>query len=463
MTSLDPAVACEPGVVPEPPPRPVNLPQWLRLVRKNPIAVFDRDAFAADFRAKRVFFGNFVLVNEPSFIEHVLLENHRNYSKGRLTRDALEPALGKGLLTSEGDRWRRQRRMASPGFHKQRVAHMAGAMARLARRRVEGWRICSRNGQPLDIAREIPSLTMEIVGRTLFSMDMTDASDELARAMTTVVASFGTLNPLDILGAPAWVPRFRSRRARSALARLDRAIYGIIAERRGARKAPDDLLGLLLAARDGKTGADIGDTELRDEVATFFAAGHETTALALAWTLYLLSRHPTVEEKLHAEVDGVPGDGEAAVVDVESLPYTRMVVEESMRLFPPAFCIQRVPLEDDEVGGHCIPAGSFVTISPYVTHRNPRLWEDPLRFDPERFTPERTGERHAFAYLPFGGGPRQCIGNGFAMLEACVVLATIARAYRLRMVPGHCVEAQGWITLRPRYGLRMTLEPRTVS
>ncbi len=202
------------------------------------------------------------------------------------------------------------------------------------------------------------------------------------------------------------------------------------------------------------------DTQLRDEVLTFFAAGHETTALALTWTLYLLSRHPGIERTLHDEVDRVPGDGETTFADVEALSYTRMVIEEAMRLFPPTFSFSRTALADDKVGGHPIRAGSVVTISPYLTHRNPRLWQDPQRFDPERFTPERIKARHRFAYLPFGGGPRICIGRGFAMAEACLVLATIARAYRLRVTPGQRVEAHGRITLRPRYGLRMTLERR---
>ena len=203
------------------------------------------------------------------------------------------------------------------------------------------------------------------------------------------------------------------------------------------------------------------DRQLRDEVITFFAAGHETTALALTWTLYLLSRHPGIERALHDEVDRAPGEGETTFADVEALPCTRMVIQEAMRLFPPVHSFSRVAIADDEVGGHAIRAGSVVTISPYLTHRNPRLWEDPLRFDPERFTPDRVKARHRFAYLPFGGGPRICIGRGFAMMEACVVLATIARAYRLRMAPEHRVEAHGGITLRPRYGLRMTLEPRS--
>ena len=471
VAPLDPAVACEPGVVPEPPPHAVNLPQWVRLIYKNPIAVFDREAFAADFRQKEVFLGNFVLVNEPRFIEHILLTNHRNYSKGRLTRDTLGPVLGEGLVTSEGDLWRRQRRIAAPGFHRARLAQAAGAMSRLARQRVVRWRIPCEKGEPLDVEREMSSLTMEIVGRTLFSMDMSASIDEIGRAMTTVIAAFGTLNPLDFIGLPAWIPRPRSRTTRAALARLELAIQGIIAERRRVGEAPDDFLSLLMAGRDEDTGEGMSDKQLRDEVVTFFTAGHETTAMALTWTLYLLSRHPAVERELHEEVDRVlgaraagdgvaAGDAEATFADLESLSCTRMVIEEAMRLFPPVFSIQRAPFEDDEFGGHRIPAGSFVTISPYVTHRNPRLWPDPLRFDPGRFRSDRVKERHAFAYLPFGGGPRACIGSGFAMMEACLVLAHIARAYRLRMVPGHPVEAQGWITLRPRHGLRMTLERR---
>ena len=475
--AVDPsAIAWEPGVCPEPPPRQVGLLQWMRLVYKNPIAVFDREAFAADFRQKQVFLGNFVLVNEPDCIQHILLTNHRNYSKGRIIRNTLGPVLGDGLVTSEGELWRRQRRIAAPGFHQQRLAQAAGAMSRLARQRVERWRAPCEKGEPLDVAEEMSSLTMEIVARTLFSMDMSESIDDIGRAMTTVIAAFGTLNPVDFLGWPAWMPRPRSRRTRAALARLERAIQDIIAERRRVREAPDDFLSLLMAGRDEETGEGMTDKQLRDEVVTFFTAGHETTAMALTWTLYLLSRHPAVEHELHQEVDRVlgagaagggagagdagAGDAEATFADVEALSYTRMVIQEAMRLFPPVFSIQRVPLEDDELGGHRIPAGSFVTISPYVTHRNPRVWPDPLRFDPGRFTPDRMKERHAFAYIPFGGGPRVCIGSGFAMLEACLVLARIARAYRLRTVSGHPVEAQGWVTLRPRHGLRMTLEKR---
>ena len=460
MTAIHPAIAYEPGVVPEPLAEPVGPIQFLRLLRDNQLSVYTRDSFVNDFGEARLFFHNFVLVNEPDFIEHILVTNHRNYVKGHLTRQMLEPALGNGLLISEGEFWRRQRRIVAPAFHHQHLARAADVMVRRARQRVERWRKPCERGERLDIAHEMMSLTMEIVAEALFSSEIADSIDELGRAVTTLNASLGTPNPLDILGFPEWFPRWRSHRTRSALARLDRMIFGIVAARRATRKGPDDLLGLLLAARDEETGEGMTDRQLRDEVITFFAAGHETTALALTWTLYLLSRHPAVERALHDEVDRALEEGETTFADVEALPYTRMVIEEAMRLFPPVFSFSRVALADDEVGGHAIRAGSVVTISPYVTHRSPRLWKDPLRFDPERFTPDRIKERHRFAYLPFGGGPRICIGRGFAMAEACLVLATIARAYHLRMAPGHRVEAHGRITLRPRYGLRMTLERR---
>ena len=461
MTAIHSAIACEPGVVPDPPAEPLGSIQALRALRDNQLSVYSRESFINDFGEARLFFRNFVLVNEPDYIQHILVTNRQNYVKGRLARQILEWALGNNLLISEGDFWRRQRRIMNPAFHHQHLAQAAHVMVRRARQRVERWRTPCERGERLDIAHEMMSLTMEIVAEALFSSDIANSIDELGQAMTTRSASLGKPNPLDMLGFPEWFPRWRSHRTRSALARLDRMVNGIIASRRATRKGPEDLLGLLLAARDEETGEGMTDRQLRNEVLTFFAAGHETTALSLTWTLYLLSRHPDIERALHDEVDRALGEGETTFADVEALPYTRMVIQEAMRLFPPGHSLPRVAVADDEVGGHAIRAGSVVTISPYLTHRNPRLWEDPLRFDPERFTPDRVKARHRFAYLPFGGGPRICIGRGFAMMEACVVLATIARAYRLRMVPGHRVEAQGGITLRPRYGLRMTLEPRS--
>ena len=460
MTAIHPAIAYEPGVVPEPLARPAGLIRLLRLLRGNQISIYTSDDFAREFAETRVFFSNFVLVNEPDFIEHILVTNHQNYVKGRLVRQILQPALGNSLLISEGDFWRRQRRIMAPAFHHRHLAQAAEVMVCRAKQRVIRWRTPCEEREPLDIHQEMMSLTMEIVAEALFSSEIANSIDELGRAMTTLNSSLGTPNPFDILGFPEWFPRWRSHRMRSALARLDKMIYDIIAMRRATHGVSGDLLSLLLSARDQETGEGMTDTQLRDEVITFFAAGHETTALALTWTLYLLSRHPGIERTLHDEVDRALDKGGLTFDDVPALPFTRMVIEEAMRLFPPAFSFGRMALADDEVGGHPICAGSLVSIIPYLTHRNPRLWKDPLRFDPERFTLNEIKERPRFAYLPFGGGPRICIGAGFAMTEACLVLATIAHTYRLRVVPGHRVEAYGRVTLRPRYGLRMTLERR---
>ena len=460
MTDMHPAIAYEPGVVPEPLAEAPNPIQLLRLLRDNQLSVYSRESFVADFLQARILFQDFVLINEPAFIEHILVANHQNYVKSRLARQVLRPVLGNGLLISEGEFWRRQRRIMAPAFHRRRVAQAASVMVRRTRQRVERWRAASESGDCLDISHEMMSLTMEIIAETLFSREIANSIDELDRAIKTLIASLGTPNPLDILGFPEWFPRWRSHRVRSALARIDRRTYEIIATRRATQEVSGDLLGLLLSARDEDTGEGMTDTQISDEVITFFAAGHETTALALTWTPYLLSRHPGIEHKLHSEVDRVLAEREATFDDIEALPYTRMVIQEAMRLFPPAFSLSRRALADDQVGGHTIRGGSLVTISPYLTHRNPRLWKDPLRFDPARFRSDRIKTRHRFAYLPFGGGPRICIGRGFAMAEASLVLATIVRAYRLRLASGHRVEAYGRVTLRPRYGLHMTLERR---
>ena len=292
MTAMHPAIAYEPGVVPEPPAEPPGPIQVLRALRDNQLAVYDRESFVNDFGEARLFFHNFVFVNEPDFIEHVLVTNHQNYVKGRLTHAMLQPALGNGLLISEGDAWRRQRRIMSPAFHHRHLEKAADVMVRRARQRVGRWRTPCERGERLDIAHEMMSVTMEIVAEALFSSEIADSMDELGRAVTTVIASLGKPHPLDILGFPEWFPRWRSHRTRSALARLDRTIYGIIAARRASPGASDDLLSLLLAARDEESGEGMTDTQLRHEVITFFVAGHETTALALTWALYLLSRHP---------------------------------------------------------------------------------------------------------------------------------------------------------------------------
>ena len=469
---MDAAIGYDASVTPSPPVRPLGPLAFLRQVRANELGVFGRAVFENDITEAGYLLQRFAVLNHPEAVKHVLLTNHANYVKGRLTRRILGPLLGEGLLTSEGEVWRRQRRALAPALHHRRLARLAEVMAEAAAVMIERWRPAAARGAALDIAHEMMMLTMEIVGKALFSRDLGDQADELGRAITTVIGTLGRPHPFDLLGLPEWLPQWRDPAAARAIALVQRELGAIIAGRRAitgdGSEQNDDILAMLLARGEQggrEAAAGFSDRELRDQIVTLFAAGHETTAVALTWTWYLLSSHPAIERRLHAEVDAVLAGRAPRFEDLEVLRYTRMVLEEAMRLFPPAYAFNRVARADDEVplaaGEHRrIRAGTLVTISPYVLHRKAALWPDPLRFEPERFTPAQVEKRHRYAYLPFGGGPRICIGNGFAMMEGCLILAAVAQAFRLRLVPGHRVEAVGHITLRPRGGLSMLLEPR---
>lgn len=435
--------------------RPLGALAFIRRVRENPIAVYAAEAYERDFSERTVLFQRFALVNHPDYIQRVLVTNQANYGKGRLNRQILGPTLGQGLLTSEGDFWRRQRRIAAPAFHRRRLAALAGLMVEVAQGVSARWRGLSE----IDVGREMMTLTMEIVARALFSRDVAGSVRELGGAIDTLIEGFGRAPVLDLLGLPEWLPRRRDPEARRALAYVDSVIYEIIRSRRAAPEAHDDLLGMLLEARDEESGEGMTDRQLRDEVMTLFAAGHETTAVALTWCWSLLARHPQPEARLHAEIDRVLAGRPPTFEDLERLPYSRMVVEEAMRLYPPAYSLNRVALADDVMGPHVVRKGALVTVSPWVTHRNPALWPDPLTFDPERFRPEAVRERHRYAYFPFGGGPRICIGNAFALMEARLALAVLAQAWRL--VPlGPQPQPQARVTLRPKEPVFARPEPR---
>ena len=389
------------------------------------------------------------LLSHPDHIRDVLVTHHARFRKGRALQRA-KRLLGEGLLTSEGDFWRRQRRLAQPAFHRQRISAYGRVMAEYAAKTRARW----RDGQTLDVADEMMRLTLAVVGKTLFDADVESDADEVGAALNEVMSLFGYLMlPFSELleKLPLLPPRRRFERAR---ARLDAVIYRIIEERRRSGADRGDLLSTLLQAVDeegDRTG--MTDEQLRDEVMTLFLAGHETTANALTWAFYLLAQNPEAEARLHAELDAVlEGDRLPTAEDVAALRYTEMVVAETMRLYPPAWAIGRLALEDHEVGGFLIPRGSLVLVSQYVTHRDPRFFPDPLRFDPERFAPEARSARQQFSYFPFGGGPRRCIGEGFAWMEATLMLATLARRWRLRLLPGRKVETQPRITLRPGSG-----------
>jgi cytochrome P450 len=396
------------------------------------------------------------LVAHPDGVKHVLQENHRNYLKS-FDYKILARLLGQGLVTSEGSLWLRQRRLMQPMFHRQKIAAFGDMMTDCTLRMLETWRARAERREAIEVSNEMMRLTLEIVGRALFTMDLTGQADTIGRWLTIANERFGQF---DMGMLVSWLPTPGNLRFRRAVSELRRITLDVIARRRAENRDYGDLLSMLLAARDQDTGEAMSDDQLRDEVLTLILAGHETTATALSWTWYLLAQHPEVEEKLHAELDRVLNGRPPTMADLPDLNYTGMVIDEAMRLYPPVWAIGRAAIADDEIMGYPIPAGSNIMVSQWFTHRHPDFWESPERFEPERFSAERAEGRPRYAYFPFGGGPRQCIGNIFALTEAALVLATVAQRYRLRLVPNHRVELQPIVTLRPRYGIKATAEPR---
>lgn len=393
------------------------------------------------------------IVNHPDLIRDILVTHQRSFAKGRALERA-KRVVGNGLLTSEGEFHLRQRRLAQPAFHRDRIAAYAEQMVRFAARTGEGW----RDGATIDMHEEMMHLTLAVVSKTLFDADMESQSDEIGSAVTAILESFAMIM-LPFPGLLERLPLPFARRFRKARARLDETIYQLIADRRASGVDRGDLLSMLLQATDTEgDGTGMSDKQLRDEALTIFLAGHETTANNLTWTWYLLSQHPDVAAKLHAEVDAL--GAAPTMADLARLPYTRMVVQESMRLYPPAYAIGRRALEDYDCGDYVLRQGTIVLVLPWLQQRDARWWPEPERFDPERWAPEQSSDRPKFSYFPFGAGTRICIGEQFAWTEAILMLATLARRWNATLVPGHPVVLQPMITLRPAHGMRMTLERR---
>jgi cytochrome P450 len=437
-----------------------TLRQYLRVLRENTLATYRPEDFSEDIIARRLLWRHTFIINEPGAIRHVLLDNAGNYVKSELSRRLLEPAIGRGLLTSEGEVWRRHRRIMAPAFDHRSIVGYAPIMTEVAQGLLAKWDALS-DAAEVDAAAAMMHATLHIISRAMFSSD----SDGIVDVVKSGVERYQTtVRPrlLDLLQFPQWLTRLLSpRRTTGIFDEFNKSVDRLLTARgREPDAEPKDLLARLIAARDSETGGGMTAKEVRDQVVTIFMAGHETTAQALAWTWYLLSQHPAAEAKLHDELTSVLEGRTPRHEDLANLPYTRMVIEESMRLYPPAHTLARQPIVTDEVLGHRIPAGAAVLIVPWLLHRKPSLWENPDRFEPERFSAERASARPRFSYIPFGAGPRICIGAAFAMAEAMLILATIAQRYRLHLKPGHPVEPQGLITLRLRYGLRMTLERR---
>ena len=397
------------------------------------------------------------LLSRPDDIKHVLHDNYRNYHKSPLY-ERLKDGVGDGLVTSEGAFWLRQRRLAQPAFHRDRLAAMVDAMVGAIDKTLDRWEGVAARGETIDLVAEMMDLTQRIIVRTMFSTDLGPAAEVVKRTWPIVNQHIGDAfwaTKLELL-----LPLPANRRFRRALQELDAVVYGIIDDRRRSGVDQSDLLSMLLSARDEETGERMTDRHLRDEVITMLLAGHETTSLALSWTYFLLSEQPEVDHRIGEEARRVIDGRRATFADVERLTLARMVIQEALRLYPPAWGFSRVALADDRIGDYPLPAGSLVFIIPFVVHRRPELWPDPERFDPERFTPDRMAARPRFAYLPFGGGPRQCIGNQFASVEASLILAKIAERYQVRLTPGQRIAAEPLITLRPKPGIRATLVAR---
>ena len=397
-------------------------------------------------------------VHRPEEIEHVLQHNQQNYRKGRNYKE-MKSTMGEGLIVSEGETWRRQRRMAQPFFNRQQIASFAQVITDSAREMLARWQPYAENGTPFDVNSEMLRLTLGIVGQTLFSIDLSREADALHHAFITV-SKHKMRRLMSVIRLPESWPTPGNRKFHAAMRTADRIIYGLIAERRRAKGQSNDLMSKLMNARDEETGEQMSDKQLRDEAMTIIGAGYETITQALSWTWYLLAKHPEVERRLRAELDRVLNGRAPVFADLAELKYTAMVFQEAMRLYPPVWAFSRTAINDDELGGYHIPAGSDVFLLPYITHRHPEFWDDPERFDPERFTPERIAARPRFAYFPFGGGARICIGNNFAMMEAQLIIATVMQRYSLHLVPDHKVEPEASVTLRPRHGILMTLQTR---
>ena len=396
-----------------------------------------------------------ILIYHPDAIEQVLVTRSRDFVKSPGVR-LLRPLLGDGLLLSEGDLWLRQRRLVQPAFHRQRVAAYGEVMTTLAARRLAGW----KDGDILDVHTEMMVLTQTIVAKALFDADVSDESYAIGQATTVLMEDFGARLGSVLQLLPDWVPTPANLRARRAIRLLDEVVYRMIAARRRSGEDRGDLLSILLQAQDADDGTTMTDRQVRDEVMTLFMAGHETTAVALSWTWYLLALNPEADARLAEELLTVVGDRAPTVLDLPRLKYAEMVISESMRLYPPAYGIGRQAVRPTEVAGHAVAPGRIVVIPTWTVHRDARWFEEPEAFRPERWADDRARRLPRFAYFPFGGGPRQCIGNGFATMEAVLLLATIARRFQLSLVPGQRVTPTPYVTLRPEPGIRMLLARR---
>ena len=426
-------------------------------IRRDPLGTMRRAARDyGDIVRLPIAFEGRILLSHPDFIEQVLVIQQGKFHKSELTKRVTEGLLGQGLLISEGEFWRRQRRLAQPAFHRIRINEYASTMLESAQARIQEW----RDGEERDIAGEMMALTLDVAVRTLFGTTLPAEARQVGPAMTFLMRyQLGRQrSPIRI---PEHWPTPRNRRAERERTFIDSLVYRIIQDREAQPPAdhPNDLLSMLMAAMD-EDGSQMTPKQLRDETMTLFLAGHETTAQMLGWTWYMLGENPPAEARLHEELSSVLGGRPPGAADLGRLPYLHAVMSEVLRMYPPAYILARTSIEPCHIGGYDFPTGSTMLFSPWVVHYDRRYYDDPGRFRPERWLDGLANRLPAGAYFPFGNGPRRCIGQGFALLEAAIVIGTLAQRFRFRLVPGHPVVPEPLVTLRPRNGIPMALEAR---
>ena len=428
-------------------------------VLRDPLATLTRLAKYGDIVCIRVFKQYRILLNLPEYVEQVTIVQHAKFHKSTLTKDVTERLLGQGLLISEGEFWRRQRRLAQPAFHRSRIAEYGATMVECADTHSKTW----RDGEIRDLAQEMMAMTLDIAVRTLFGTRLAAEAENVGHSLGFLMR-YSLRKARSPLKIPESWPTPANRRAKRETEFLDSLVYRIIAERQkeidsGAPNPHNDLLAMLMGAMD-EDGTQMTPKQLRDETMTLFLAGHETTALTLSWTWYLLSENPLAEARLHEELQSVLGGRAPQVGDLERLPYLKAVISEVLRLYPAAYTIARTSIAPCTVGGYDFPVDTTFIMSQWVMHRDARYFEDPEAFRPERWLDGLENRLPTGAYFPFGDGPRRCIGQGFALLELGLVVARVAQGFRFKLVPGHPVVPEPLVTLRAKHGIRMTVHVR---
>jgi len=429
--------------------------------RSNLVAAWPRFCYKKPFIMFRVLWGRVVIVNDPDGVEWVMATNSANYPKSTAGKQILKPLLGNGLFVSEGALWTRQRRIAAPAAHGNRLAGYSGVIIEEGRGFVESWRKLPA-GTELDMTEAFTLLTAEVISRLMFGYKLGEQVHTLYEAFSEYQASHGRVHLAELVGVPDWFPRPSMIKARRAIKKFDGVLHAIIEAGRNANgEIPENLIQMLVNYRDDK-GQPMDPALIRDEVASIFLAGHETTAITLSWAFYLLDQHPQIAARLHAELDGVLGGRTPEFADVPRLVFTRAVIDETLRLYPPVHVYSKQAVADDVILGHKVPAGSFVTVSAWLVHRHKLYWKRPNKFVPDRFLPDAPDKIHPFAYIPFGAGPRVCLGKHLGILEAVLLLAIIAQSFRLKLRLGHGAEPLGRMTLRPAGGMPMIIESRVM-